>query len=522
MKYIRIPKQALHTEIGVYESWYRFLPHSFAAFGIMSAVSVAESVPEPNDWSALFPRLRLAQPINVAMPCCGIDGAGWALKAMQVQFRANNIYDLEHRYAQYLQTFLEKQSSAPHLGKQDGNVLAVELTNVERPVHLLVAGPPCPPWAGNGNHRGADDERAKVFLHIVKMMAALIKSGELQATVLENVKGILNRQKGEKSFMTKLVAILQEEIPEFVWDVQVLKAKDFLLAQDRTRVFLRGLRLEICDGAIPPPLQPLGTRSLKDFLAQGVAPVDRSKLTACMKQNLKDAQSQLQKLLVEGSLSKDDIVCFPLDRADGKIYKRQICIDRVPTLTTSNSYLFISDLKLEARDEDRDYFRFLLPEERFVLQGFPKKIAGSFNSNALQVQASGNAYPVPLIGAALHGMLQCIGALPAQQNKLESPQSLCQKLDAAMYGTPKKRPAAACKERANKKQQKGTAEARPDPSSSGHAETSPSLNVAHGMKRPAAAKPKPKPKQRMAKTMPPAAPKAWRVRGFFSSSSSSS
>jgi len=331
---------------------------------------MVSSVPEPNDWAEHLPQVpRLARPFHVALPCCGIDGAGWALKVMKAFYTCNNVYDLEQRYAKYKDEYM-KEATPPHLGPCKGDILKATLSSLERPVHLLLAGSPCPPWAGNGNHGGAQDQRATVFIHIVKLVGALAKSGELQAVVLENVKRILNKIPGQdESFMSKLVSTLQAEIPEFLSGLSTLKARDYCLAQDRTRVFLRGIRATLCpNGEIPPVLPHFGTKSLRNFFARGLPPVDRKSLTSRMRNNLKDAQAQLKQLLDNGQLSEDDLVCFPLDRANGKIYKRQICKDRVPTLTTSNSYLFISDLQVAAKDDDREFFRFLLPEERFTLQ----------------------------------------------------------------------------------------------------------------------------------------------------------
>jgi len=405
-------------------------------------------IPEPNDWFNHFPSVpRLARQVHVALPCVGIDGSGWALKLLGANFHCNNVYDLERRYQKYLETYMES-AEPPRLGPDNGDVLKVKLSEWERPVHLLLAGPPCPPWAGNGNHKGAEDQRAEVFLRIVNVVGSLAKCGELQAVVLENVKGILHKQKGQtESFMDKLVSCLKAEIPEFLWDVSLLKAKDYLLPQDRTRVFLRGIRSGLCpDNVIPEVLPAFGSKSLKEFLSPGIPSVNRGSLTSCMQKNLKDAQGQLKELFANGDLEESDIVCFPLDRADGKCYKRQICKNKVPTLTTSNSYLFVSDMNFSKPDHERDFFRFLLPQERFTLQGFPAFISSSFNSQALQIKAAGNAYPVPLIAAAVAGLLEKIGPddLPRVDKALEDQPALRLRLEEAMFAKSqkKKRPQA--------------------------------------------------------------------------------
>lgn len=474
-----------------------------------------------------FPTVpRLARQVHVVLPCVGIDGAGWALKKLGANFHCNNVYDLERRYQKYLETYMES-AEPPRLGPKNGDVLKVELCEWERPVHLLLAGPPCPPWAGNGNHKGEEDQRAQVFLRIVNVVGSLAKAGELQAVVLENVKGILHRQKGQaESFMDRLVLCLKAEIPDFLWDVSVLKAKDYLLAQDRTRVFLRGIRSSLCpDNVVPAVLPPFGQKSLKEFLCPGIGALKRESLTACMQKNLKDAQSQLKELFNNGDLEDGDVVCFPLDRADGKCYKRQICRNKVPTLTTSNSYLFVSDLDFTKPDREREFFRFLLPEERFVLQGFPAFVSSSFKSQALQIKAAGNAYPVPLIAAAVAGLLNKIGPgdLPHVEKALTDQESLRLRLEETMFAKSKKKPASKAKPKHKAassvgKRKKATHTPKENDAGNKPVDQDQAMtDLQRPLKRPAFAS-----STATVKHVHKSGSNPWRFHGFLSSSSSSS
>ena len=89
-----------------------------------------------------FPDLaKFKCPLHVAMPCIGIDGCGTALQHMDVRFKANNVFDLEHRYRDYLEKHL--RGTPLHLGKSAGDVNQVHMEQVEWPVDLLVAGCPC-------------------------------------------------------------------------------------------------------------------------------------------------------------------------------------------------------------------------------------------------------------------------------------------------------------------------------------------------------------------------------------------
>ncbi|CAK9020521.1 unnamed protein product [Durusdinium trenchii] len=249
----------------------------------MAPKRIIRTTLDPNAWEGLCPALpAFKRPLYVATPCIGIDGCGTALDALGVRYQANNVYDLEHRYQAYLTQHLGGNVQL-HLGKKDGDLCQLQLSDVERPVDLLVSGPPCPPWAGQGNHKGQHDHRADVFIVVMKVCIALIKVGDLHACCIENVKGILAKIKGSTcSFMDQILHILRQECAEFQW----------------------------------------GVHTLQEFLSPDLPNCKLETLTEVMQKNLKDAQAHLKAMLQDGHLDAADLVVFPLDRADGKAYKR--------------------------------------------------------------------------------------------------------------------------------------------------------------------------------------------------------
>ena len=52
------------------------------------------------------------------------------------------------------------------LGDVIGNLLLYPLKSLS-PCDLIIAGPPCPPWAGNGNKLQEEDDRALVFIQVL-------------------------------------------------------------------------------------------------------------------------------------------------------------------------------------------------------------------------------------------------------------------------------------------------------------------------------------------------------------------
>ena len=116
--------------------------------------------------------------------------------------------------------------------------------------------------------------------------------------------------------MDTLLEFLREEVDEFDWAVCKLQASDYLLPQQRCRVFLRGLRASI--GKVPDPLPAFGHQELANILDPKLPSVDWKSLTPTMATNLKDGVAFLQEMLSDGKAEATDIFVFPLDRAAGK------------------------------------------------------------------------------------------------------------------------------------------------------------------------------------------------------------
>ena len=99
-----------------------------------------------------------------------------------------------------------------------------------------------------------------------------------------------------------------------------------------------------------------------------------------------------------------------VDRADGMVYKQTWTQNASPTLTLHNHYLMIfsvKDVVDHTPDDQREFFRKFLPGERLALQGIPPEVAEILGPK-LSTKAAGNAYPVPLIIAALYPILLAI------------------------------------------------------------------------------------------------------------------
>lgn len=99
-------------------------------------------------------------------------------------------------------------------------------------VDIICGGFPCQAFSIAGNRRGFEDTRGTLFFEIARF-ASILRPKYL---FLENVKGLLNHQKGD-TFETML-RVLDELGYNVEW--QVLNSKNFGVPQNRERVFIIG------------------------------------------------------------------------------------------------------------------------------------------------------------------------------------------------------------------------------------------------------------------------------------------
>lgn len=99
-------------------------------------------------------------------------------------------------------------------------------------VDIICGGFPCQAFSIAGNRRGFEDTRGTLFFEIARF-ASILRPKYL---FLENVKGLLNHQKGD-TFETML-RIMDELGYDVEW--QVLNSKNFGVPQNRERVFIIG------------------------------------------------------------------------------------------------------------------------------------------------------------------------------------------------------------------------------------------------------------------------------------------
>ena len=117
------------------------------------------------------------------------------------------------------------------------------------------------------------------------------------------------------------------------------------------------------------------------------------------------------RMVADGKLHLSDVVIVSVVRSEGKEWRQTFARNNLPTLTTRNSSLWALSVGCVVEglpDDERQVCRRIKNTERFTAQGFPANLVLKMSSKCA-FKAAGNAYPVPLIIASLHPLLEAIG-----------------------------------------------------------------------------------------------------------------
>ena len=387
--------------------------------------------------------------LHISIPCAGIVGTKAIFEAMGCAHEYVNVFDIEAAYEPVYRAMGLDHSS---VGPIKGDVCRAALADIPLS-DILCAGPPCPPWAGNGQKASLQDDRSDVFVSIIKMVIHMIKADHLKICVLENVGGILKAINGKEPLCDVVLRSLRESASEFIWDHVVLKLQDYNYPQERLRVFIRGMHKALCEWIPPPSPSPPGIkRRLAQVLHPSLPHVPLKDMPASKRKNLRDLEYRLKVMMrTEPHKFEDDsVVVVSLDRRQESAWGQRITIDMAPTLTTSNVWLFVLSVDLHLPLEQRAFHRYLHPVERLTLQGFAKSVAENFavGESKLLVKAAGNAYPPALIAAAIAPMLKC---MIRHHKGHESFTRVAAKSAAVAFKLQKMRPKRTEKEKAQKR-----------------------------------------------------------------------
>lgn len=104
---------------------------------------------------------------------------------------------------------------------------------------VLCAGFPCQAFSIAGKRGGFEDTRGTLFFDV----ADIIRRKKPKAFFLENVKGLINHDRGRT--LKTILNVLRDDLGYYVPEPQVLNAKNFGVPQNRERIFIVGFRNDL-------------------------------------------------------------------------------------------------------------------------------------------------------------------------------------------------------------------------------------------------------------------------------------
>ena len=249
-----------------------------------------------------------------------------------------------------------------------GDITAIGVNDI--PDHeILFAGFPCQPFSIIGNRRAFSDPRGTLWFEIVR----IIKGKRPRGVVLENVKQLTTVSRGT------VIRQILKDLSELGYsaDYRVLNALDFGLPQKRERTIIAAT-LDTFD-RFPWSTEPVPMKPLSEILEPKPHPKYyaseriRLKRQAAHQSDVKPAIWHENKA---GNISSHPWACALRAGA-------------------SYNYLLV------------DGERRLTPREMLRLQGFPDEFMIVCNDSQTRKQV-GNAVPVPMVEAAIKGVLDVI------------------------------------------------------------------------------------------------------------------
>lgn len=220
------------------------------------------------------------------------------------------------------------------IGHYDKSTCFGDITRINIPkmpdFNMLIGGFPCQSFSIAGMRKGFKDERGKMIFYIHE----ILEQKKPQFAVLENVKGIINHNKGKT--LKDVIKLLSSA--GYYVRVVLLNAIHYGTAQNRERVFF------LC--------------SRKDFPIKTPQIKDDKKLF----RDIRDPNKATWKFLNDTDFNYKKI------QQQRKAFNFELIggYDRVGTLTTQQGCG-----EKVVYEEEQDNFRFLTPLECERLQGFP-------------------------------------------------------------------------------------------------------------------------------------------------------
>lgn len=258
---------------------------------------------------------------------------------------------------------------------------------------ILCAGFPCQAFSIAGKRGGFEDTRGTLFFEI----AEIIKRKQPKAFFLENVKGLVNHDRGRT--LSTILNVLRNDLGYFVPEPQIINAKDFGLPQNRERVFIVGFHKSTNVTKFEYP-KPLNIKVAFADIKEKDVPPTKYYLSTQYLQTLRNHKARHEhkgngfgfEVIPDNGIA-NALVCGGMGR------ERNLVVDkRIKDFTP------MTRIKGEV---NREGIRKMTPREWARLQGFPDNFIIPV-SDASAYKQFGNSVAIPAIQATAEQILKSL------------------------------------------------------------------------------------------------------------------
>ncbi|MEN4046329.1 DNA (cytosine-5-)-methyltransferase [Sulfurimonas sp. NWX367] len=300
--------------------------------------------------------------------CSGIGAFEQALKNIGITHI--------NKYMVEIDKFARKTFEANHTVEHTYKDLT-QLDSTKMPyVDLLVLSLPCQSFSMQGKRGGFNDTRGTLTFDALK----IVKETKPKYIIFENVKGIINHDKGNTFEVIKAAF---EELDYKIY-YQVLNSKHFGSAQNRERLFLVAIRKDIQHGYHFPEPQS-NRKSVNEY-------IEINKNYSCC---LYDASKRVP---FNAKRVTDIIKLWKLPHIKYASDQRICSTEGIaPCIVASSA-------KTKFYDTKNKLFRYLTLEEMAAIQGFPSDFVFPV-SNAQKKKQIGNSITISVLEAIIENLL---------------------------------------------------------------------------------------------------------------------
>jgi DNA (cytosine-5)-methyltransferase 1 len=273
-----------------------------------------------------------------------------------------------------------------------GDITKDEIKNhIPQQFDILCGGFPCQAFSIAGKRGGFEDTRGTLFFDV----ATIIRDKKPKAVFLENVKGLVNHDRGKT--LATILKTLREDLGYFVPEPRIMNAKNFGVPQNRERIYIVGFRKDLGIDEFNYPDPSDQSKTFADVKEDTVVDTKYYLSTQYLK-TLRDHKARHENKgngfgfeIIPDTQAANAIVVGGMGR------ERNLVLDNRITN-------FIPTTKIKG-EVNREGIRRMTPREWARLQGFPDSFLIPV-ADASAYKQFGNSVAVPAIRATAEQILK--------------------------------------------------------------------------------------------------------------------